>query len=59
LIVPDAFPLKLLEGLALLGALIANAWWQLRGVRRAQQHSARARSMFDRQAPDNEPKDAQ
>lgn len=56
---PDAFPLKLLEGLTLLGALVAFAWWQLRDVKRAQQRSAHARLMAERQAKEPEPKDGQ
>jgi hypothetical protein len=49
--------LKLLEGLALLGALVVFAWWQLRDVKRAQQRSARARSVAERQAQELEPED--
>jgi hypothetical protein len=42
-IMPNALPLKLIEGLVLLAALVLFAWWQLRDVKREQAKSARAR----------------
>jgi hypothetical protein len=40
----DGFPLKLLEGILLLLAVLAFGWWQLRDVRRAQAETARRRA---------------
>jgi len=36
-------PVKLLEGLILLGAIAVFAWWQLREVNQAQKEAAKRR----------------
>jgi|APFre7841882724_1041349.scaffolds.fasta_scaffold00062_18 hypothetical protein len=53
----EGFPLKLLEGLVLLGALVAFAWWQLRDVARAREKTRveANRDAADRPAASEEP----
>jgi hypothetical protein len=43
----DGLPLKLLEGLALLAAVVAFGWWQLRDVKRAQEKTRKTEAQQD------------